>query len=187
MPAARTYEPLATNTLGSSQTTVTFSSISGSYTDLILVFNARSDRNDQANRPTDLIKVTFNGSSAAYYSDTVIGTNSTSSPFAYSETNQAFIAVGAIPGAQSNAGEYGTNIFQIESYSNTTTFKTLLARGGNATSVGSGNYYMGAMVGLWRGSTGSSTAAITSITLAPYVGPNFVSGSTFTLYGITAA
>jgi hypothetical protein len=164
---------------------VTFSSIPQSYTDLVVVFNARSDRNDQANRPTDLIRVTFNGSSAAYYSDVVLGSNS-SSVYSYKETNQAFMAVGAVPGAQSNAGEYGTNIFHIQSYSNTTTFKALLARGGNATSVGSGNYYMGLMAGLWRGSTGSSKEAITSITLAPYVGPNFVAGSTFSIYGIAA-
>ncbi len=187
MPAGSTYSTIATYTATSSQTSYTFSSIPGTYTDLVLIINARSDRNDQANRPTDLIKVTFNGSSASNYSDTVIGTNSSSSPFAYRETNQGFLAVGAIPGAQSNSGEFGTNIFQFQSYSNTTTFKTMLARGGNPTSVGSGNYYMGTMVGLWRGSTGSSTEAITSITLAPYVGPNFVSGSTFTLYGIAAA
>lgn len=177
-----TYTPIATTTLGSTASSYTFNSISGSYTDLVLIINARSDRNDQANRPTDLIKVTFNGSGASDYSDTVLGTNSGSSPFSYRETNQGFLAVGAIPGAQSNSGEYGTNIFQFQSYSNSTTYKTMLARGGNATSVGSGNYYMGAMVGLWR-----QTQAITSITLAPYVGPNFVSGSTFTLYGIQAA
>jgi hypothetical protein len=35
-----TYEPIATNTLGSATATVTFSTISGSYTDLILVISA---------------------------------------------------------------------------------------------------------------------------------------------------
>ena len=35
-----TYEPIATTTLGSAQTSVTFSSISGAYTDLVLVINA---------------------------------------------------------------------------------------------------------------------------------------------------
>ena len=36
--SAATYEPIATTTLGSAASTITFSSISGSYTDLILVF-----------------------------------------------------------------------------------------------------------------------------------------------------
>jgi hypothetical protein len=35
---AITYEPIATTTLGSATSTVTFSSISGSYTDLVAVF-----------------------------------------------------------------------------------------------------------------------------------------------------
>ena len=41
MPA--TYEPIATTTLGSAQATVTFSSIPGTYTDLVLITNSRSD------------------------------------------------------------------------------------------------------------------------------------------------
>lgn len=182
-----TYEPIQTYTLNSSQTTVTFSSIPNTYTDLILIISARTDRNDQANRPTDSIRVTYNGSGASYYSDTIMASSSSSTPFSYKEPNQGFLAVGAIPGAQSTSGQFGTNIFQIFGYSNTTTYKTMLARGDNATSVGSGNYYMGAMVGFWRGSTGSSTEAISSIALSPYVGPNFLANSTFTLYGIKAA
>ena len=34
-----TYEPIATTTLGSAQSSVTFSAISGSYTDLVIVIN----------------------------------------------------------------------------------------------------------------------------------------------------
>ena len=34
---AITYEPIATNTLGSAAASVTFSSISGTYTDLVVV------------------------------------------------------------------------------------------------------------------------------------------------------
>ena len=37
MAAGATYEPIATNTLGSAAASVTFSGISGSYTDLILI------------------------------------------------------------------------------------------------------------------------------------------------------
>lgn len=187
MAAGSTYEPIQTYTLNNSQTTVTFSSIPQTYTDLVLMISARTDRNDQANRPTDLIKVTYNGSTASYYSDTVLASSSSSTPFSYKEPNQGFLAVGAIPGAQSTSGQFGTSVFYIFSYSDTNTYKTMLARGDNATSVGSGNYYMGAMVGFWRGSTGSSTEAISSIALSPYVGPNFVANSTFTLYGIKAA
>jgi len=39
MPAGATYNCIATTTLGSAQSSVTFSSITGSYTDLVLVFS----------------------------------------------------------------------------------------------------------------------------------------------------
>jgi len=180
MPAARTYEPLATTTLSSTATSYTFNSISGSYTDLVLIAMARTDRNEQSGRPSDLIKITVNGSTTNY-SYTFLGSNS-SSAISYRESNISNLPLAVIPGAQSNAGEYSTAIFQFQSYSNSTTNKTILCKSGNPTSVTGGNIYMGAAVGLWR-----ETTAISSITLAPLVGPNFVSGCTFTLYGITAA
>jgi len=40
MAAGKTYEPIATTTLSSSAATITFSSISGSYTDLVFVSTA---------------------------------------------------------------------------------------------------------------------------------------------------
>jgi hypothetical protein len=40
MAAGNTYEAIATQTLGSDAASVTFSSISGAYTDLIMVVNA---------------------------------------------------------------------------------------------------------------------------------------------------
>jgi hypothetical protein len=38
---AKTYEPIATTTLGSAAASVTFSTISGAYTDLVLVMSIR--------------------------------------------------------------------------------------------------------------------------------------------------
>ena len=43
MAAGSTYTPLATNTLSSSSASITFSSISGSYTDLVLVMNRKQN------------------------------------------------------------------------------------------------------------------------------------------------
>ena len=63
-------------------------------------------------------------------------------------------------------------------YSNTTTNKTVLARGNRASSG------VVAQVGMW-----GNTSAITSITIdnVDSASANFVAGSTFTLYGIKAA
>ena len=72
MAAGSTYTPIATNTLGSAQASVTFSSISGSYTDLVLIINAgTSDASEQ----DCLIRV--NGDTGSNYSATYMyGTGS---------------------------------------------------------------------------------------------------------------
>jgi hypothetical protein len=76
-------------------------------------------------------------------------------------------------------GNYSTantiSIWQVMNYSNSTTYKTALAKGGGA------DYGTEAYVGLWR-----NTSAITSITVLSSSG-NMATGSTITLYGIKAA
>jgi hypothetical protein len=162
MPA--TYEPIATNTLGSAASTVTFSSISGSYTDLVLVTAGTGTTNGVG-------MLTFNGdnpnSGSSYSNTSLYGDGGTAG--SYRRTSQARINDSLFYTTQCN------NIFQIMNYANTTTNKTVLLRG---------NYPGGelnATVGLWR-----STSAITSLTLT-HSGTTFTAGSTFTLYGIKAA
>jgi hypothetical protein len=75
----------------------------------------------------------------------------------------------------SGASVWATQIFQFMNYSNTTTNKTAISRASNAANQ------LGATVGLWR-----STAAINQISLYT-AGNNFLTGSTFNLYGIAAA
>ena len=63
-----TYEPIATNTLGSAASSVTFSSIPSTYTDLIVVMNYANS--------TGLADVffRFNGDTGSNYSDTILKT-----------------------------------------------------------------------------------------------------------------
>lgn len=159
-----TYEPIATQTLGSSATSIGFGSIPSTYTDLVLVANFNILTSGSANT-----KVWFNGDTATNYSCTYIygsGTAAVSGRF----SNQSFIY----------AGDIGTNrsttIFQINNYSNTTTNKTAIIRD-NITISG-----VSAWVGLWR-----STAAISTINFGPTGGYSLDAGSTFTLYGIKSA
>jgi hypothetical protein len=74
------------------------------------------------------------------------------------------------------SGTWTTFIYNVQNYSNGTTYKTGLSRSSYA-----GNY-VAAYVNLWR-----STSAITSIVFSSENGANFITGSTFTLYGIAAA
>lgn len=163
MPA--TYEPIATTTANGSSSSVTFSSISGTYTDLRIVVN--STNNSGSNYG---LFVRFNSDTNSNYSFTRLygdGTSATSN----NGSSQSYATIG-----WTTSGTLATFTADLNNYSNTTTYKTLLARGSSSVSR------VGAFVSLWR-----STNAITAIEIYNESGANFTSGSTFTLYGIKAA
>lgn len=170
---ATTYEPIATTTLGGAAANVTFSSISGTFTDLVLVINAATDGAHA------FLNVQLNSDTGTNYSYTeLLGNGTTAISGRSSNANQMFNANLAL---QQTTISYNATM-HVLNYSNTTTYKTILLRANNT-----GSDYPGAQaqVGLWR-----NTAAITSIKLFSSRGGtsyNFSSGSTFTLYGIKAA
>jgi len=159
-----TYEPIATNTLSSTASSITFSSIPGTYTDLVLICNLK------ATPTASSLVARFNGSSSNIYSVTqMYGTGSTAFSQRLSNQTEVYLSFSGFP-----AGNFGPTIVNFINYSNTTTNKTFISRSGYATD------YADASVGLWR-----STAAISSMTL--FAGTSFDIGSIFTLYGIKAA
>jgi hypothetical protein len=156
-----TYENIATTTLGSDQNSVTFSSISASFTDLVIVCSV------SAASGSGTVGLQFNSDTGSNYSGTrLYGDGSTAA--SDRGTNNTLTQIGFVTTA------ICTNIFQVMNYANTTTNKTALGRGNASDSAVLAN------VGLWR-----STAAINSVTILRPSG-NFLSGSTFTLYGIKA-
>jgi hypothetical protein len=160
---AITYTPIATQTLTSTATSVTFSSIPATYTDLVLVIDAIRSSGDNS------VGLQYNSDSGTNYSFTYLfgsGTTSTSGR----SSSQTRVDVAYINTTRS------TNVAHILNYSNTTTYKTSIGRFSPSTQ------YAGAYVGLWR-----NTAAINSINIINQDVANFASGSTFTLYGIKAA
>ena len=165
-----TYTPIATTTLGSAAT-VTFSSIPATYTDLVLVVNGSTTRGTTS----DTIRIQFNGDTASNYSSTnIVGNGTSASSARYSNQTMPFVDGIRLTGTDFPLASM--IVYQLMNYSNTTTNKTVLARGSGA------NYNVAAAVGLWR-----STAAITSIYLQGDTVANFAIGSTFTLYGVRAA
>jgi len=162
-----TYTPIASQTLGSAAASVTFSSIPQGYTDLIIVCDAIASA--AAN-----YELTFNSDTGANYSRTGLqGNGSTASSLR--TTNANFIRCDQGGNLETTFGN--PLLVSIMNYSNTTTYKTILSRSGGGSSAGG----TGAVVGLWR-----NTTAITSLNFA-CSGATFSSGSTFSLYGITAA
>jgi hypothetical protein len=168
-----TYESIATQTLGSTASSVTFSSIPSTYTDLVLVTNYI------ATSLGNTAQMTFNNDTSSNYSRTYLGAYGTpSSGFGstrFSSVNNISLAwqVGAASTTNPNLV-----IYNIMNYSNTTTNKTVLFRFNTMAATLS---EVSLEVGMWR-----STAAINRIDLTSSA-TTFAVGSTFTLYGIKAA
>lgn len=163
--ATPTEIPIETQTLGSASSTVTFSSIPSTYTDLILVYGVKTSS------PTD-VTCRFNSDTGTNYSQTVLSGNGSTANTGRS-TNQTRILLDSA-GYPNNPAPNACNV-SFMNYSNTTTYKTCLSRANNPASEGTD-----AIVGLWR-----STSAISTITIGTLTGgTTFVAGSTFTLYGI---
>ena len=161
MTAGKTYVPLATQTLGSAAASVTFSSISGSYTDLVIVVNGFTSYSGSA----DAYQVSFNGGSTGSITR-LFGNGSSAASDRYSTPYAGWMSTAR-----------GADVINIMNYSNTTTYKTAITK-----SSSQGSYPIaGATALLWQ-----STSAITSVTISDTSG-NWQIGSTFSLYGIAAA
>jgi hypothetical protein len=159
---AVTYEPLATTTLSSSASNIEFTSISGSYTDLVLVTSGT------ASAATNLA-FQVNSDTGSNYSATLLkGNGSTASSYRYSSGTSGRLG-------EVNNSTMGVFITSFQNYSNATTYKTVLTRS-NVVSD-----HTSAWVSLWR-----STSAITSIKILPDSG-TLSTGFTATLYAVKAA
>jgi hypothetical protein len=165
-----TYDKIATTTLASNQSTVNFSSISGSYTDLIVVSSYAFDTANQDFRlrvgSSNTIDTNTN------YSFTFASAQGSSASSDRNQNTNYFAGYRLIGGSTGRQ----VAIHQINNYANTTTYKTVLIRNNDA------GVELNMGVGLWR-----STNAINTIEFYFASSAKFVSGSTFTLYGILKA
>lgn len=157
-----TYDCIATTTLGTAAASVTFGSIPGTYTDLVIVVASVSTAGANNCR----YYYNADNSSTLYSRTTLSGNGTTASSSRGTGSNYNFAAYAATT--------QGINIINIFNYANTNVFKTSIIRGGVADDSTL------TRVNLWR-----NTNAITSITVDTD-GSTWVAGSTFTLYGIKA-
>jgi hypothetical protein len=160
-----TYTLIAHTELGSDQSSITFSSIASTFTDLYLVLSARSSGS------TEDVLVTFNGSGGTYSVARLLGTGSATQSDV--QTNQWLRATANADTAStfSVSSMYVPNYTSANQKSASIEFVTE----NNGTRA-----IQGILAGLWTG-----TAAITSITLQ-ISGQDVRQNSSATLYGITA-
>jgi hypothetical protein len=173
-----TYEPIATTTLTTAAASISFTGIPQTYTDLVIVSHVRgaSSHHLYARWGNSAYDSGTNYSAVGLWTRTT--SNSTGCERGGDE-NYARLTPFTY-GVPSNTSVFGTVVTHIQNYSNTTTFKSAIARTG---SVGSSSYAGSEIAAfLWR-----STSAINQIQFTIGNGANFTTDTTITIYGIKAA
>lgn len=157
----QTYDRITTQTLGSSQATITLSSIPSTYTDLVLIVTGTVTS-------AASLYIRFNSDTNASYSNTGMDGNGTTVTSGRT-TNVTAATYGVW---RTTHPQYC--LVQIQNYSNAVTNKTYLSRSYDD------NLASRIAVGLWR-----NTAAINRIDLISDT--SYQTGCIVTLYGIKAA
>lgn len=154
---------------------VTFSDISQGYSHLTLVCQARTS----VAAETDVILLRFNGDTGSNY-DAQVFSVIDGTLLGVAGRAATSIGLGRCEGANSRASNFSPTQAKIFGYSLTDREKWLQALSASFGDVSAdADLREEYRTGRWR-----STAAITSITLLPNTGPNFVAGSEFQLYGV---
>lgn len=168
MPSSRFL--IASNTLTSSAASVTFSSIPGTYTDLVLRVSAR---NNTAGTVYDAAyQIKFNGVSGGNSYTQLAGNGASASSNRATSTD---IEIGRTPNSGATSNTFSNAEVYIPNYAGSTSKPTAnfnVAENNNTTAK------MQVTAGLV-----SSTSAITSLEIVS--ADTFVSGSSFFLYGIS--
>jgi hypothetical protein len=149
-----TYDLIASTVLSSSASSVTFSSISQDYRDLVLVCKTDNVTVVRVNSDT----------SSIYYNVRAAGNGSSTASSTFDEISWF---------SASNYGTSGLSMWQFMDYSVTDKHKTVLSRVNDSTA----NVSMAAH--RW-----ASTSAITALEVTTLGNGNYSAGSTFYLYGV---
>jgi hypothetical protein len=168
-----TYTLISSNVLSSSAASVTFSAIPSTYTDLVVRISARTDRS----ATSDTTKMTINSDGSAIYSFIRLrgdGTSATSNL----NTGNTVLSVENTDGNTATSNTFDSTEIYIPNYLSTVNkpISTVIMREDNSIAA---TTYNSLQAHLYR-----NTTAITSLSFAPSNGPNYVSGSSFYLYGI---
>jgi hypothetical protein len=169
---ANTYTLIQAQTLASSVASVTFSSIPATYTDLVLRLSARKDGGG------DTFKVQFNSDTATNYSNTTLTGNS-SAASSTRNTSQVYVRAYGANESTFTANTFGSSDVYIPSYLVSQNKPIGIFGVTENNSAAADASFINASAGLWR-----NTAAITSIVITDPAAGNFVTGSSFYLYGI---
>lgn len=162
---------VASVTLGSGGT------IPQTYKTLKLVMSVRTDR---ASQYADIAGIRFNNNTNNYSARTVYGDSSFAQSSTVASGSYTWGWFAYASASLVNANTFASSEITIPNYSGSTNKFISNDSVIENNSSTQNQAFQTLIAGLW-----SDTSAITSIVLVPGFGTNFVTGSTFTLYGIS--
>jgi hypothetical protein len=164
-----TFTKIASNTVSTAVSSITFSSIPATFTDLVVKASSRANNASIVNN----MRWTFNASSTGYSYKELYGDGTSAASGGASSV--AYAQIGYSVGNTATANTFANTDCYIPNYAsaNYKSFSVDSVAEHNAT-----GQYMDLGAALW-----SNSAAITSVTITPSSG-DFMQYSTFTLYGI---
>jgi hypothetical protein len=167
-----TYQLISSNVLTTNAASVIFSAIPSTYTDLVLRVSARTDQAAIASGLRVVVNGTNTGSFTQLQGD---GTNAGSA----NATGNAFLRIGLVNGANSTSNTFSFQEMYIPNYAGSTNKPySLISVVENNNTDGFLDLYAGLQ---------NQTTVINSMTISPTSSVNFVSNSSFYLYGIKSS
>ena len=166
--ASLAYDSIQTVTLSSAQSSIAFSSFSSSYKHLQI-------RGISAGTDNTNVRMRFNGDTGSNYAYHFLSAGTGYGTNIYASAGTTQTSISAFDQQSGNSTAFNNTIIDILDYTNTNKNKVTKTISGVGYSTAGFEYVT---TGLWM-----STSAITSISLFP-VSNNFLTGSTFALYGI---
>jgi hypothetical protein len=170
--SAADFQLISTQVLGSSASSVTFSSIPSTFRHLQLRMTLKDSNGGST---MDAAYYTYNGDTGANYAWHYLSGNGSGVNSGWSNTYANSIR--GVATSLFTASAYSSHVMDILDYKQTTKNKTTRIIGGATNSTYTA-YEVAMNSGLWL-----STAAITSITVGAVSGQTWVSGCRFSLYG----
>lgn len=173
-----TYELIASVTVGSGgASSIDFTSIPATYTDLVVKLSARVSGYSGANQ--DFLAIRFNSDSGNNYNNKVLyGNGSSTGSFDVSPTSSIRQAATA-PSDAATSNTFGNSEIYIPNYAGSQ-YKSVSTDSVSETNATAS--YETLAAGIWN-----SSSAITSITFLPLQGTAFTQYSTAYLYGVKNA
>jgi hypothetical protein len=165
------YESIATVTASGGETSLSLTSISGTYVSLQMRYIGMDNSGGTS---AGALKIRFNSDSGTNYTEhRITGSGSAASASGVTGRNECRMDYGVTQSGSTSI--FAVGIMDLNNYASTTQYKTMRGFGGQDKN---GTGFVNLASGLWL-----NTAAITSITVLPESSA-FAAGSTFALYGI---